>query len=139
MPSEVNPRIITGQLFCQDINYPDNQAGNKPAADREVPRAVNILVSGVDGPLGVARVEEDGSFFLKVVANTPFQFSTLDEEGETVNGPSGWIWIRPGERRGCVGCHEDPETVPENRVPLAVKKPPVEIPVHKTMADAKIE
>jgi hypothetical protein len=31
-----------------------------------------------------------------------------------------------------VGCHEDPEMVPENRIPLAVKKPPVLIPVHLT-------
>jgi len=29
-----------------------------------------------------------------------------------------------------VGCHEDNELVPENRVPLSVKKPPVIIPVH---------
>jgi hypothetical protein len=40
------------------------------------------------------------------------------------------MWLRPNERRGCVGCHEDHELVPDNRVPLSVKKPPVKIPVH---------
>jgi hypothetical protein len=40
------------------------------------------------------------------------------------------MWLRPNERRGCVGCHEDPELVPANRVPLAVKKNPVGVPVH---------
>jgi hypothetical protein len=40
------------------------------------------------------------------------------------------MWIRPNERRGCVGCHEDHEQTPENRVPLAVKNLPVNVPVH---------
>ena len=52
------------------------------------------------------------------------------QNGKVLNGPSGWIWLRPNERRGCIGCHEDHEMVPENRVPLAVKTSPVNIPMH---------
>ena len=37
-----------------------------------------------------------------------------------VRGPSSWIWIRPGEKRSCIGCHEDPELAPENKVPDAL-------------------
>jgi hypothetical protein len=29
-----------------------------------------------------------------------------------------------------VGCHEDQEQTPENRVPMAVKNLPVNVPVH---------
>jgi hypothetical protein len=29
-----------------------------------------------------------------------------------------------------VGCHEDHEIAPENRIPLAVKSQPVALPVH---------
>jgi hypothetical protein len=33
-------------------------------------------------------------------------------------------YLQPGERRGCVGCHERPGTVAANRVLLAVRRPP---------------
>ena len=94
-----------------------------PAADR-------IEIIGVDSSLGVVKVEQDGSFYLKVTADMPFKIKTLDANGNTLNGPGSWIWLRPNERRGCIGCHEDHEMVPANRVALAVKNHPVAIPVH---------
>jgi hypothetical protein len=63
------------------------------------------------------------------MADTPFRIRTLDENDNVVNDPCTWLWLRPNERRGCVGCHEDPELVPENRVSLSVRKQPVIIPV----------
>ncbi len=79
--------------------------------------------------MGIVSVEEDGSFYLKIIADTPFRLQTLDDSNSVVQGPSGWIWVRPFERRGCVGCHEDPELTPENLVPLSVKKAPISIPI----------
>jgi hypothetical protein len=64
------------------------------------------------------------------MADKPFKIRTIDKDGNVLHGPCDWIWLRPNERRGCVGCHEDQEMVPENRVSLAVKKSPVVIPVH---------
>ena len=93
-------------------------------------KAYKIQVAGRDSSLGVVQVEKDGSVYLKVIADTPFQIRTIDEKGNVLSGPCGWIWLRPNERRGCVGCHEDHEMVPENKVPLAVRNPPVNIPVH---------
>lgn len=126
LPSEVNEEKETGLLFCQDINISGNPSEDKSPG---IKKAKKIQVSGMKGLFGEVDVEEDGSFYLKVMADTAFQIRTLDENGEPVHGPSAWIWIRPNERRGCVGCHEDPELVPANRVPMAVKKPPVPIPV----------
>jgi hypothetical protein len=60
----------------------------------------------------------------------PFRIKTIDSEGKVVSGPGSWLWIRPNERRGCVGCHEDNEMVPANRLANAVKKAPVAVPVH---------
>jgi hypothetical protein len=93
---------------------------------------------GIDTTYGVVEVEKDGSFQLKVLADTPFRIRTLDEKGNIVNGPCSWLWLRPNERRGCVGCHEDPELAPENRVSLATKKPPVIVPVHISDIEEKI-
>ena len=89
-----------------------------------------IRIIGIDSALGEINVERDGSFYLKVIADTPFQIQTIDDKGNVVGEPCGWIYLRPNERRGCVGCHEDPEMVPENKYPLAVKKAPVNVPVH---------
>lgn len=129
LPDEVNKTESTGQLFCQDINVTAIQHDNLRAGPK---KATMIEVLGLEGSMGIVQVEEDGSFYLKVLADTPFRLQTLDDGRQLLNGPSGWIWLRPFERRGCVGCHEDPELAPKNFVPLAVKKQPVSIPVKDT-------
>ncbi len=126
LPDDTNPEKSTGLLLCQDINViaqPDD-AGLSDNA-----KATKVEVLGIDKSMGIVPVEDDGSFYLKVIADTPIRFQTLDKDGNILYGPSGWIWIRPFERRGCVGCHQDPELAPNNVVPLSVKKPPVSIPV----------
>jgi hypothetical protein len=134
LPSEVDMGVKTGLLLCQDINVLDPQSAGIASA---FPKESKIEVLGIDSTLGVVQVEEDGSFYLKVMADKPFQIQTIDKNGHVLHGPCGWIWLRPNERRGCVGCHEDHELVPENRVPLSVKKPPVIIPVHISKVDEK--
>ena len=134
LPSEVDMGVKSGLLLCQDINvlYPGS-----PLNATTLPMTTAIEVLGIDSTLGVVKVEEDGSFYLKVMSDKPFRIRTIDKNGNVLHGPCGWIWLRPNERRGCVGCHEDSELVPENRVSLAVKKPPVVIPVHITRVKEK--
>ena len=129
LPDEVNKEESTGQLLCQDINV---TAIQHDSLSSDVQKAALIEVLGLGESMGIVPVEVDGSFYLKVTADTPFRLQTLDDMGQVVNGPSGWLWLRPFERRGCVGCHEDPELVPKNFVPLAVKKQPVTIPLEGT-------
>jgi hypothetical protein len=125
LPSEVDMHVKTGLLLCQDINvlYPSESGKNGK-------KAVSIEILGLDRSLGIVKVEHDGSFYLKPLCDTPFRIRTLDENGKIVSGPCSWIYLRPNERRGCVGCHEDPELSPENRIPFSVKKNPVIVPVH---------
>lgn len=134
LPSEVDAGVKTGLLFCQNIaitgsSSPDNiyslSAGDK------------IEIIGVDSSLGVVNVEKDGSFYLKITADMPFKLKIIDAAGKTLFGPGSWIWLRPNERRGCTGCHEDHETVPANRVALAVKNQPVTVPVHRSRIKEK--
>jgi hypothetical protein len=129
----VNMRESTGQLFCQNINVTAIPPAN---GSSEPEKATMIEVLGMHESMGIVPVEQDGSFYLKIFADTPFRLQTLNEQGQVVNGPSGWLWLRPFERRGCVGCHEDPELVPKNFVPLAVKKLPVSIPLKDTSETA---
>jgi len=135
LPSEVDMNVKTGLLLCQDINF----IGFQPGIDSpNNPKASMIEVSGIDSTYGIVTVEEDGSFYLKVIADKPFQIRTLDKDGHILYGPCSWLWLRPNERRGCIGCHEDPELVPVNRIPLAVKKLPVIIPVHISEVKEKV-
>lgn len=126
LPSEVDLEVKTGLLLCQDINFSDIQSvGNTSSASK----AISIEVTGIDASLGIVDVEKDGSFYLKVLADTPFRIQTIDENQQVVNGPGSWMYLRPNERRGCVGCHEDNEQVPMNRQPLSIRKDPITIPV----------
>jgi hypothetical protein len=126
LPSEVDLGVKTGLLMCQDINVLNTLRGGSPS----VPKSSRIEIVGIDSTLGSVDVAEDGSFYLKVMADKPFKIRTVDKDGHVMRSPCGWIWLRPNERRGCVGCHEDQELVPGNRVSLAVKKSPVVIPMH---------
>jgi hypothetical protein len=126
LPSELNMDVKTGLLLCQDINFSDVHTQENAGSTS---KAVRIELMGINTSLGVVDVEKDGSFYLKVLADTPFRIRTIDEFGQIVKGPGSWIYVRPNERRGCVGCHEDNEQVPENRQALSVKKEPILIPV----------
>jgi hypothetical protein len=123
LPSEVDKGVKTGLLLCQNINFHETGSNNLLTADK-------IEVMGVDSILGIVRAEPDGSVYLKVIADTPFRIRTIDKDGNPVQGPGSWIYLRPNERRGCIGCHENPELVPENKLSLSVKKSPVVLPMH---------
>ena len=71
--------------------------------------------------LGEVPVEEDGSFNVEVPADIPIELQLLDEDGMALRS-CGWIWVKNNEPRGCIGCHEDQELTPENRMVDAVKK-----------------
>jgi hypothetical protein len=72
--------------------------------------------------VGEAPVEEDGSFNVELPADIPLLLQTLDADGMAL-ATCGWIWVKPKEKRGCIGCHEDPERTPENEFVLALRRP----------------
>lgn len=126
--SVVDLQRDTGELYCLDTDLSDLPPDLPP--DRTPGSAISsasLRILSTTGILGELPLEEDGSFYIQIPADTPVRLETLDAAGRVVRGPSAWIWVRPNERRGCIGCHEDRELAPENRVPLAVESPPVSI------------
>ncbi|MFQ5640182.1 MAG: hypothetical protein ACE5IR_19555 [bacterium] len=122
--SLVDAQKTSALLYCLDANrsaLPVNSA--LPASTP----GVKVQVIDAEGVLGEVPLEEDGSFYLEVPTDRPLRFQTASEDGQVVRGPSSWIWARPNEKRGCIGCHEDRELAPENRAPLAITKPPVSL------------
>jgi hypothetical protein len=120
--SVVDRASATGTLFCLDAHLTDGRVARGPW------RSTTLQVWGASGLLGETALEGDGSFHVELAANTPVRLATVDTRGRLVRGPSDWIWVRPNEKRGCIGCHEDRELAPSNRVPLATEKPAVRIP-----------
>ncbi len=82
--------------------------------------------------LGEVPLAADGSFNIEVPANLPIQLQLLDERGLALRS-CGWIWTRNHESQGCIGCHEDPELTPANRVAdaVAVDSVPLRPPVQQ--------
>jgi hypothetical protein len=57
--------------------------------------------------LGTAPVEADGSAYFAVPADTFVYLQLLDERGMMVQSMRSGAIVRPGEKAGCVGCHEE--------------------------------
>jgi hypothetical protein len=74
--------------------------------------------------LGEVPVEEDGSFNVEVPADIPIELQLLDEHGMALRS-CGWIWVKNNEPRGCIGCHEDQDLTPENRLVKALMRPSI--------------
>lgn len=128
LPSAVNMEKSSGLLMSQDINH--SMLNVHPGLEGDS-MATRIRVLGQDGILGEVEVETDGSFYLVLDADTPVRIETLNGLGEVVRGPSDWIYLRPNERRACVGCHADHELAPDNTQPMAVKGEPVDLSTKK--------
>jgi hypothetical protein len=88
-----------------------------------IPVSVRLETQDADGhptQLGIAPVEQDGSFFVEVPGDKPIRLALLDGKGTVLRQEHGWFWARGGEQRICVGCHTGPERAAENRVPAVL-------------------
>ncbi|MFO7936143.1 MAG: hypothetical protein R6V06_00840 [Kiritimatiellia bacterium] len=76
--------------------------------------------------LGTVPVEEDGSAYFEVPANTFLYFQALDKYRVMVQSMRSGIFVQPGETYGCVGCHESrvAEKPQSGARPAALKRPP---------------
>ncbi len=74
--------------------------------------------------LGTVPVEEDGSAYFAVPADTWVYFQLLDENGMMVQSMRSGTITRPGEMAGCVGCHEYRRgSITRDSQPLAMQRP----------------
>jgi len=77
--------------------------------------------------LGTVPVEADGSAYFRAPARRPLYFQAVDASGRAVQGMRSAAYLQPGERRGCVGCHEPTGTAPPNKPLLALRREPSRI------------
>jgi hypothetical protein len=75
---------------------------------------------------GFADVAEDGSASFRVPAERPIYLLALDAEGRALQRMRSFTHLMPGERRGCVGCHESRLTAAAARPRVSALAAPVQ-------------
>lgn len=130
----------TGVFYCQDARLTKNTT-----AGWQHVRAIRVL--GGKGltlrsshsylvhagsevvELGTVPLAADGSFSVEVPADMAIAFQAVDAEGRSELNEMSWIFVRPGERRGCVGCHHTRQSAPQitRNFPSALKVPPLRL------------
>jgi hypothetical protein len=120
--STVDPTKQTGQILCLNVNYTTYDTNHRTAPATHV-RVVAEPAAGKLRVLGEVPLQADGSFMAEVPADVPLGLEALDDQGHMLRRLSPMIWVRPGENRSCIGCHEPPNHAPSNHRPLAVRAP----------------
>lgn len=112
------------RLYCLSVFTTDQPDRIRPGQRWRL----RVYTAPFDSPrkIGDLRIEDDGSFHLEVPPNTPLKLELVDGSGRAVRS-SAWMYTRPKENRGCIGCHEDPELTPENREAKAIIRKPVKL------------
>ncbi len=130
----------TGYLVCQDARFT-----TKSKADWGRVRAIRVLgavpltvrsshshivhVGHETVELGTVPLAADGSFHVEVPADMPLALQAVDAEGRSELNEMSWLYVRPGERRACLGCHQPRESAPAigAGVALALQAPPLKL------------
>ena len=120
--STLNPELKRGYFVCVNSYLAQGVPSGQIKAKLARVRILTLdQASEKESLLGEAPIEEDGSFYIAVPADTPVRFAVINSAGRVVREQRSWIWSRSGEEHGCVGCHEDRALAPENRWPLALR------------------
>jgi hypothetical protein len=122
--SSMDPTKATGLLLCLDVNRTSNSSTNGATARPTTHvRVIAETTPGIIHALGEVPVQADGSFMAEVPADVPLGFEALDGNGRVIRREAPLLWLRPGENRSCLGCHEPRNRSPHNQRPLAVSVP----------------
>ena len=128
-PRPTDAARATSVLFCQNARFTKNTTAGWSHV-----RAIRVLAgkgltvrsshsyivhAGSEvTELGTVPLAPDGSFAVEVPADTAIAFQAVDAEGRSELNEMSWIYVRPGETRGCVGCHQPREVTPPSAVPM---------------------
>jgi hypothetical protein len=74
-----------------------------------------VQSEGVKRVLGTVPIEVDGSLAFEAPPATALHFQLLDENYRALQTMRSFVSVMPGERRGCLGCHESHSRAPQLR------------------------
>ncbi|MBM4050739.1 MAG: HEAT repeat domain-containing protein, partial [Planctomycetes bacterium] len=138
LAQKVDPGRATGVLFCQNARFTKNTTAGWSHV-----RAIRVLAgkglttrsshsyivhAGSEViELGTVPLAPDGSFAVEVPADTAIAFQAVDAEGRAELNEMSWIYVRPGETRGCLGCHQPRQAAPPASAAQAMRTRPLKL------------
>ncbi|HTR97647.1 MAG TPA: hypothetical protein VMH61_07065 [Candidatus Acidoferrales bacterium] len=152
VPSTVDHSVDYGVFLSQDVFNRGTEDGQEiPVRGVDPIDSIAVIYSrptpegeGMDysandfemrALIGMAPVYPDGSFRIKVPANTPISWATLDTLGRGFVVKRTHLYVRPGEDfERCVGCHENRQAGGDSTVnanPMAASHPPFDLDIPK--------
>ncbi|MDP6523055.1 MAG: HEAT repeat domain-containing protein [Kiritimatiellia bacterium] len=118
-------RIIEGQPLLHKY---ERNADGKPFSSHNFDPELRNHQGTLARVLGTVPLAADGSFFAEIPADRLIQCQALDADRQVVGNQIQWIYVRPGETRGCIGCHNNPEVAPrQDARPQATQEEPVRL------------
>jgi hypothetical protein len=144
VPTVVNHGVDYGEFVAQDVfNRGTADGQEQPARGVDPIDSIAVIAARPTRPgeandfsanefekralIGFAPVQPDGSFRIRVPADLPISFATLDAQGRGFVVKRTHIYVRPGETfENCTGCHEDRTSSgiqPTNPNPIAAMLP----------------
>jgi hypothetical protein len=116
------PRGSVRYLRVFQLDYKTYSTWNKTFRHSGPPVSI-VQEEGVKRILSEVPVEADGSIYLQAPAGRAVFFQLLDAERRCLHTMRSFTGLMPGERRGCVGCHEGHSTSPPRHNGLALQRP----------------
>jgi hypothetical protein len=133
IPSRIDPAQSVGTVVLARAHLGRNMEGvrsgdvKKLLVLEDLPKPVNVhgggsqpvghgVTSTLKRILGVVPVEADGSAHFHVPAMRSIYFALLDEEECCIKQMRSFTTVQPGERVGCIGCHEQRHVTPSEGV-----------------------
>ncbi len=123
----------TGFVSCNSVFNSDLPFDRARVTSVRVLEAVQVGMS-LNGNLGfqtrilgTVPLCRDGSFHVEVPADTPFRFALLDANRDVVVHETEFMYVRAGEKKSCIGCHEPKGMAAPNRKGAALRREPVPV------------
>lgn len=114
-PLIADPDQDHGTLLCYDADQSDGLIGPRRGGPKAAVVELLVREDGRERLLKSAAVESDGSFLIDVPADRPVKVRTRGPRAQAI-AASDWFWLRPGEVRSCIGCHEGHVRMARNRL-----------------------
>ena len=111
-----------GTFFLANVSeaWPERLPADRPIRSLRIFRVLNKTTPNHDSPnvsasygglgreiLGTVPVEDDGSAYFEAPSGVPLYFQALDGNRRAVQTMRSIVYLQPGERESCVGCHEN--------------------------------
>lgn len=101
-------------------------AGKQPHMAQGPPTSLAVDDS-IKRVLGTAPIEADGSYAFEAPPGVALHFQLLDRDYRCLQTMRSFTNVMPGERRGCVGCHELRQDAPPPKRAIAMQKAPAKL------------